>query len=164
MITNPPPYDRAPTLNATQTRAPRPPRATAGAIRPGTKPLSRTVSSWPRAFAATSMIPQPARTRTSQGPIVPAATPPGGHHRDRRAHGDGRDGGTGSCGRPLDPQRRVGPEEQRGQPQDDDEAGDDEAESAHQCTEATTEAPGAIDGELRGGGPWEEVGCGDAVF
>src|SRR5438270_8067636 len=67
MITNPPPYDSAPTLNATHATPPS----------PATGPAASTIGCpGGRVRKATSTNPQPSRTSTSHGPMVaPAATP-----------------------------------------------------------------------------------------
>src|SRR5262249_34191735 len=75
MITKPPPYARAPTLNATHTRASTPPVAAAPAVASGHRcPL--IPSTRLRACHATSTTPQPTSTRTSHGPTAPAPAPP----------------------------------------------------------------------------------------
>jgi len=85
MITNPPPNDSAPTLNATQaTEARIPPPSVAG--NSGAMPAA--AAGQRRARSASSNPPHPSRTRTSQGPIVAAAAPPASRypaHRRREA-------------------------------------------------------------------------------
>src|SRR5918994_2398432 len=75
MITKPPPYDRAPTLSATQTKASRPPVdvAAAAAIGQTCTPMRPPRSTCQN---TTSTAPQPSSTRTSHGPNVAAAPPP----------------------------------------------------------------------------------------
>jgi hypothetical protein len=58
----------------------------------------------------------------------------------------------------------MGREEKSRQGQDDDQAGEDEADPSHDCPEATSQAPGAIDRQLRGGRTWKEVGGRYAVL
>src|SRR4029453_15401647 len=91
-------------------------------------------------------------------------TPTGGDQTEGSRHGDCGHGGTGPRGRTLDPPRRMGTEEQHGQSKDDDEPRENEAESTDHRTEASTETPGEVDGQLGRGGAREEVGGGDAVF
>src|SRR5438128_719479 len=67
-ITKPPPYDSAPTLNATQT---------SGATLTGPEPGS------PRR-SASSAAPAARSTSTSHGPIVAAATPPAATYAPHR--------------------------------------------------------------------------------
>src|SRR5437764_13679540 len=89
-MTNPPPYDSAPTLTATQTRPPSPPTPVAVAARAGgAKPLKPDDARRSPARAVTSAIPHPARTRTSHGPITAAPTPPSARYPNHRARPPG---------------------------------------------------------------------------
>src|SRR5438477_9006686 len=79
MMTNPPPYDSAPTLNATQaidssTPPPNPVAARTGSAGTGRPDL-----------LVTSMSPQPRRTSTSHGPRIAAARPPAIRYSTQRS-------------------------------------------------------------------------------
>jgi len=81
MITNPPPNDSAPTLNATHaTEARIPPPSAAG----NSGAIPAAALGQRRARSASSNPPQPSRTRTSQGPIVAAAAPPASRYATQR--------------------------------------------------------------------------------
>src|SRR5689334_2813289 len=71
MITNPPPYDSAPTLNATHASAPSPPVAAASS---GTGAIPATPVA--RARHASSIAPQASSASTTHGPASTAAIPP----------------------------------------------------------------------------------------
>ena len=73
-MTNPPPNDSAPTLNATQaTEARTPPLSTAG----NSGAMTGTAEGRHETRRqASSTAPQPSSTNTSQGPIVADAAPP----------------------------------------------------------------------------------------
>jgi hypothetical protein len=77
MITNPPPYESAPTLNATQTSAATPPTVAVAATAPSGQRWLSSFGSLRRIPASTtSTTPHASSTRTSQGPTVAAAVPP----------------------------------------------------------------------------------------
>jgi hypothetical protein len=81
MITNPPPNDSAPTLNATHaTEARIPPLSAAG----NSGAITVTAAGQRRARSASSNPPQPSKTSTSQGPIVAAAAPPASRYAAQR--------------------------------------------------------------------------------
>ena len=83
MITNPPPNDSAPTLNATHaTEARIPPPSTAG--NSGAIPGSAAGAGHRRARSKSSNPPHPSRTSTSHGPIVAAAAPPASRYPAQR--------------------------------------------------------------------------------
>jgi hypothetical protein len=79
-------------------------------------------------------------------------------HCDR---GDRRSG-AGACGQ--DRARRCAGQKRRGQGQDENQAGHDERGPAQQRAAAATDAPGAEDRQLGGGGSWQQVAGGDGVF
>ncbi len=56
------------------------------------------------------------------------------------------------------------PEEQRGQSQDDDQAGDDEAQPAGEGSGPASQPPRTEDGQLRRRRPGQQVAGGDGVF
>ena len=75
MITNPPPNDSAPTLNATHaTEASTPALSVAGNSGASTGTIVGRRQEIPR--SASSSAPQPSRTSTSQDPMVAEAAPP----------------------------------------------------------------------------------------
>src|SRR4051794_32640336 len=78
MITKPPPYDSAPTLNATQASAATPPLVLAPAASngQGAAPITCPLSDAPRRRSPSSISPQARRTSTTHGPAVAAERPP----------------------------------------------------------------------------------------
>ena len=142
-----------------------------------------------RVRAATSASPQAARTITSHGPTVAAATPPATRYaiqrpcaarvprvtparppparRDqahRGGHGHRRHGRARSGRRTRDPSRRAGRQEEGREPEDDDQPGDDEADPAEDRAGRTAQPPGAEDGQLGRGGPGQQVAGGQPVL
>ena len=65
---------------------------------------------------------------------------------------------------PLHPQRRRAFQEQRGQREDADEAGDDEGQAAGQRAQPAADPPGAEDGQLGGGRTRQQVAGADGVL
>ena len=189
MITNPPPNDSAPTLNATQATPPaRRPRGLdrQRAAAPGGSRAPAGPAGLGRAVSSSSIRPQPSRTSDQEradqrrrhaarqqvaGPPDPA---PGGPGPARQAGRDQPDGGgrapppgtaAPGAGRGApDPQRRAGGQEQRRQGQDDDQAGHDEAGPADQRAGRAAQPPGAEDGQLGRGRAGQQVGGRDAVL
>ena len=180
MITKPPPYERAPTLNATQLRDASVPPVAAATIERRKRRDRETATREPspadldctaqeqhrdepwtegcRGGGAEQRVgdESPAHIRSDPVPGRPEQQEP-------RMNGDRRDGCSGSRTGAADPVGR-GAQEERRQRDDQDEAGKDEAEPADQRTGEAARPPGRVDRELRRGRPGEEVGGGEPVL
>jgi hypothetical protein len=106
---------------------------------------------------AGEQVPAPAK-RAARTPAAVGGKAPAG------LHGDGRDRRSRSGARAEHPARRRSREEERGERQDQDEPGDDEAKTAHERSRPAPEAPGAVDRELGRGGTRQEVARRDRVL
>jgi hypothetical protein len=100
-------------------------------------------------YAAGEQVQRPAQWAA----VLAGASPAGGDEAGSGPHGDGGDGR--ACAGPggLDPDRWGPGQEQHGQGEDEDQAGDDERGPAHQRAEPPADPPGAEDRELGGGWP-----------
>ena len=108
--------------------------------------------------------------RDSGCQVSDPARPVGGPAPARRdqpaagVHGDGRHRGARSGSGAAHPGRRGAGEEQRGQREDDDQAGHDERDSAEQRADPAADLPGAEDRQLGGGRAGQQIARGDGVF
>ncbi len=183
MMTKPPPYDSAPTLNATQARDARPPAAAVapanttegkaaerGAVgvhasshdldaAAGEQDQDEPGAERRRGERAEGEIHGPPHEAVGPGP-PPArgnelGTGPDRDRRDRRA-------GSGS-GAPHPEGWRAG-EEQRGEREDQHQPRDDERHAADDRAGRAAHSSGAVDRELCRGGSGQQVAGGDPVF
>ena len=162
-MTKPPPYDSAPTLNATRHSAAHPPKA-GNDMPSGSNDdagrRTRTIASTRPARQNRYRDPRPDQYRGHR-PRGEVERPPdaGGSSRTgtrpgtrdeagSRVDGDGRHGRTGAGrGSQHVPVRRRAEQECR-QRKDRDQTGGDEADPADQTADGAAQSPGAVDGEL----------------
>src|SRR4051812_18568139 len=111
MITNPPPYESAPTFNATQASAAMPPPVLAPAASNGhgAARIACPLSDAPRRRSPSSINPQAKSTSTTHRPAArPRLDKPGGEEREH-APGPGGGGGGAAEGRvPAPPAAQMG--------------------------------------------------------
>ena len=181
-MTNPPPYDSAPTLNATQATDSSTPPLTAPQHRGHRDAGQFPVAAVPGRQLRGQLDQATAEQHQDQpdtdgcrggGPGqqiyhpaggIPAALPAGTGQARTRVDGDRRDRGACACACAQDPQRRGRAEEQGGQGQDGDQAGDDERGTADQRAQAAAQPPRAEDRQLGGGRAGQQVTDRDGIL
>ena len=184
MITNPPPYESAPTLerdprerresargdsgsgSTSDERGPHIPQLGAAANRDldqaaGDEREHQERSDRGSDDATREPVQDPPR---ALGPTSADASPARRDERPRGVERDRGDSGTGSGRGTQDRDGRAAREEHRGQPEDEREPGHDEAEPSDQRASRTSDPPGREDRELRRRRARQQVRRGDAIL